>query len=249
MKFKTSVGTASSDQIIFYGRDLCKEVIGKIDLGSYAFLCVSGREPSESEAVLVNAVMLASADHGFTPSSIATRMTLLGAPESVQGAIAAGLLGAGSVYLGASELVGRMLGRLLDEGGSFEELAEKEVARANAAGEKLPGFGHPIHRPVDPRTPVLLDLAKSLGHYGDNCGLIDAIHAALAGSMGRPITMNAAAASGAILSDLGVKPELMRLLAVASRAIGLIAHVREEMAQPVAQEMWDSVRDNTIYEY
>lgn len=249
MVLKTGVGISSTDQIIFNGLDLCKDILGRMDLGSYAFMCVTGRQPTEAEARLVNAIMLASADHGFTPSSLAARLTLLGAPEAVQAAVAAGLLGAGSVYLGANEQVGELLYRLNASraGRSFDEIAKQEVTRARAAGEKIPGFGHPIHRPVDPRTPVLFRLAEECGFVGDHCRLMQAIHAEMCRAMGRDITLNAAGASGAIMADMGLAPGVMRLLAVASRAIGLMSHIREEQTSPVGQELWDLVRANTEY--
>jgi citrate synthase len=246
---RTGVGTSTTDSIVFMGRDLCEDILGKWDLGGYAFVCVTGREANDSEARLVNAVMLASADHGFTPSSIAARLTFLGAPEAIQGAIAAGILGAGSVYLGANEQVGRVLIRVMEgrRGRTIETIAKEEVERALASNERLPGFGHPIHRPVDPRTPVLFGLAESEGYLLEHCQLMQAMHEELERIMGRQITLNAAGASGAILCDMGLMPSAMRLLAIASRAIGLMSQLREEEVSPVGQGIWDLVRANTEY--
>jgi len=249
VELHTGIGTASVDKITFYGLDLCADVIGKLDLGSFTYLCATGRPANRDESDLLTAVMLASADHGLTPSSIATRLTYVGAPESPQAAIAAGLLGGGSVYLGASEMAGQMLARLRAylPDSDVETVAATEVARARAASERLPGFGHPIHRLVDPRTTVLFQLARERGYFRTNCELIDAVHRQLSLAVGRPVTLNAAGSSAAILMDLGLEPTVLRLIALAARSIGLISHIREEASNPIADGIWHLVLQNTTY--
>jgi citrate synthase len=231
------------------GHDLCDEIIGKWDLASYAFLCVTERKATPSEARLLNALMLAVADHGFTASSLAARLTYSGAPESIQGAFAAGLLGAGSVFLGASQRVGEKLVQLTDNrrGRTDAEISKEEVERALTNRERLPGFGHPIHKPVDPRSVTLFRLAKEEGLYLENCRLMAALHSQLEIAMKKKLTLNAAGASGAIMRDMGFEPSSMRLVAIASRAIGLISHLREEGVNPISQSVIDLVEENADY--
>jgi citrate synthase len=250
VEIRTKIGTASSDQILFHGLDLCEQIMGTMDLGSYAYLCATGRPAGEGEARLITAIMLQGADHGLTASSIAARLVFLGAPEASQAAVAAGLLGAGSRFLGPSELVGSMLRRLSPRvpAEGLGAVASDEVRRVLDLGEKLPGFGHPIHRPVDPRSSKLFELAREAGYYRENCELVEAIHVALTEALGRPVTLNAAAACGAILCDMGIEPVMMRLLIVAARAIGLIAHIREELERPLASDIWQNIMQSTVYD-
>src|SRR5207253_2525804 len=106
----------------------------------------------------------ALADHGLTPSAIAARLTLTGAPESVQGALAAGLLGGGTRFLGVTEDCGRFLadalarhdGPLPTDDAGWDTLARQAVVRQRAAGRLVPGLGHPVHKNGDPRTPAII---------------------------------------------------------------------------------------------
>lgn len=247
MAMISRLGYATADQIVFQGTDLCKDLIGTISLGDFVYFCATGNRPERGEGGMLAAVMVAGAEHGITPSSLAARLTYIGAPEAVQGMVAAGLLGGGSVYLGATERVAELLARLQAIPGEDADVAVAEVSRAMAARERLPGFGHPVHKRSDPRTAALLDLARKKEMYGRSCSLIEAVHGALEEATGKPICLNAAGSSAAILLDIGVKPSMVRSVALAGRAIGLMCHLREEAELPLADEAWMMVAQAVEY--
>src|SRR5215212_2635318 len=159
MSFRTSVGTADADSITVMGRDLAGELMGKVTLSELAFLVVQRRMPSAEETRLFDAVLVSLADHGLTPTVLAARLTHTGAPESLQGAVAAGLLGAGSVFLGVVEDTVRFLDAVGDA-------VEAGVAREIEAGRRIPGLGHPVHKVRDPRTELIYAIAEETGLAG-----------------------------------------------------------------------------------
>lgn len=254
MEFETKIGVSEPDKIYVHGYDLTEDLIGQITLADMAFLGAAHRKPTPQESKMLNACMVAICEHGFTPSSISARLTYLGAPEAVQAAVAAGLLGAGSVYLGAMEHVAQML----QEGWNKQE-QETDVQQMAASimkerveqGLSLPGFGHPVHRPVDPRTPKLFALAEELGFAGKHTALMKEIHRQFCENKGKAITLNVAGAIGAVLSDMNLHFSVVKSFAVAARAVGLIAHIVEEIesgrADCMAQKLYDFVEENTLY--
>jgi len=159
MSFETSVGTADADSITVMGRDLASELMGKVSFTELAFLLVQRRMPSPEETRLLDTVLVALADHGLTPTVLAARLTHTGAPESLQGAVAAGLLGAGSVFLGVVEDTVRFLDGIGED-------VEGAVAREIEAGRRIPGLGHPVHKVEDPRTPRIYEIAEETGLAG-----------------------------------------------------------------------------------
>lgn len=254
MKFETKVGISHTDKIFVHGYDLVEDLMGSITLADMAFLGAKHRKPTENESRMLNAVMVAICEHGFTPSSISTRLTYLGAPEAVQAAVAAGLLGAGSVYLGAMEQVAEMLEKGFQKHGedkSASELAALILADRAEQGLQLPGFGHPIHKPVDPRTIKLFELAKELGFYKKNSEVINEISKQFNASKGKSITLNAVGAIGAVLADMDFDHRVMKSFAVAARAVGLVAHIVEEIEMgrkdSVGQKLFDFIEENTDY--
>lgn len=254
MEFKTNVGMSETDKINVHGYDLVEDLIGSITLADMAFLGAKHRKPTENESKMLNAVMVAICEHGFTPSSISTRLTYLGAPEAVQAAVAAGLLGAGTVYLGAMEQVAEMLKDGMDKHGKDKSAAELATLILDERAEKglqLPGFGHPIHRPVDPRTVKLFEIAKELGFYKKNSETINEISKQFNERKGKPITLNAVGAIGAVLADMEFDHRVMKSFAVASRAVGLVAHIVEEIEsgrkESVGQQLFDYVEEHTDY--
>lgn len=254
MQFETKVGISETDKIFVHGYNLVDDLMGNITLADMAFLGAKHKKPTEAESKMLNAVMVAICEHGFTPSSISTRLTYLGAPEAVQAAVAAGLLGAGSVYLGAMEQVADMLEKGFKKHGtdkSATEMATLILDDLEEQGQQLPGFGHPIHRPVDPRTVKLFEIAKELGFYKKNSELISEISRQFNERKGRPITLNAVGAIGAILADMDFDRRVMRSFAVAARAVGLVAHIVEEIEtgrkDSVGQQLFDYFEENTNY--
>src|SRR4249919_3253104 len=169
--FPTSLGTSSADEIRLLGHDLTADLMGQVGFGELAFWLVAMRRPTPSETRVFESVLVALADHGFTPTAIAARLTYLSAPDSLQGALAAGLLGGGSRFLGVTEDCGSYLDAVLtehdgdlptDEAG-WDALALEAVRRTREQGAYVPGLGHPVHKVEDPRTPRLIAIADEEG--------------------------------------------------------------------------------------
>jgi citrate synthase len=245
---RTDVGQSTSDSITLRGHDVA-ELMGTMSFSDVAFLIARGRRPSQAESTLFNAVLISLADHGLTPIALAARLTYTGAPEALQGAVAAGLLGGGSVFLGPVEDTARFLDDVLagmpDAGGSSDD--ELETAAANAvrdalsAGRRIPGLGHPIHKVTDPRTPRLYELADETGLAGPRLRLLSKVATAHHSATGRALPINGAGAAGAVLADLGFAPFLTRGFALLARTAGLIAHLAEEADRPIGMRLWKEV--------
>jgi citrate synthase len=254
MEFQTRIGKSTRDTIQVHGYDLADDLIGKITLADMAFLGAKHRIPTEQESKMLNAILVAICEHGFTPSSLSTRLTYLGAPEAVQAAVAAGLLGAGTVYFGAMEYVAEMLQKAFAEYGdesSTVELASIIIKDRKEKGLQIPGFGHHIHKVVDPRSGKLYEIAEETGFLGKHSQLFLEIHRQFCESKGKKITLNAVGAIGSIMSDMGIDYRVVKAFAVASRAVGLVAHLVEEMdrgrSDSIAQQVFTFVEDNTDY--
>src|SRR6266516_6415930 len=248
----TSIGTADATSISLLGRDLAADLMGQVSFGELAFWLVALRRPARGELRVFEAVLVALADHGFTPSAIAARLTLTGAPESVQGALAAGLLGGGSRFLGVTEDAGRFLaaaladrsadgGHLPTSDGGWDDLARDAVRSQRAAGRYVPGLGHNVHRGGDPRTPALLRIAAEEGLLGPHLRLFEAVGRVHPEVLGRTLPLNGAGACGAALADLGLPLELLRGFALLARTAGLIGQLAEELRRPVGNEIFLSV--------
>lgn len=254
MEFQTRIGKSTEDNIQVHGYDLAEELIGNITLADMAFLGAKHRIPTENESMMLNAILVAICEHGFTPSSLSTRLTYLGAPEAVQAAVAAGLLGAGTVYFGAMEYVAEMLQKAFAEYGderSTEELASIIIKDRKEKGLQLPGFGHHIHKVVDPRTGKLFEIAEETGFLGKHSLLLLEMHRQFCESKGKKITLNVVGAIGAIMSDMEMDYRIVKSFAVASRAVGLVAHLVEDMERgrkdSIAQQVFKYVEDHTDY--
>ena len=216
---KSDLAWSTVDRIVVRGKDLPNEILGHLNLGDMAFLMLTGRTPNAKESKLFNAMAVTLVEHGITPSAIATRMTYLGAPESPQAAVAAGLLGLGSVFVGSTEGVAKMLSD-----------------NANIDGMKrVPGLGHPLHKQGDPRTKRLFEIARETGFYGKYCKRMEEIGKA------RNLVVNATGAIGALACELGIDWRAVRGIGVMARAIGLVGHLLEEARQPMAEEVWHRI--------
>ena len=256
--YPTSLGSTDADTIHLLGQDLAQDLMGSVGLAELAFWLVALRRPTPGELRVLEAVMVALADHGLTPSAIAARLTLTGAPESVQGAMAAGLLGGGSRYLGVTEDAGRFLSEALaahDATGAarptsaqaWEDLARAAIQEQLASGHLVPGLGHPEHKGGDPRTPVLLRIAAEEGQLGPHLELFAAVGRVHPELLGRELPLNGAGACGAALCDLGLPAGILRGFALLARAAGLLGHLAEEMRRPIGQAVADDVRRAADY--
>jgi citrate synthase len=248
MRYPTALGASSRDSITLLGQDLARDVMGKVGFGELAFWLATQRKPTAGQARVFEAVLAALADHGFTPTAIVTRLTYLSAPDSVQGALAAGLLGGGSRFLGVTEDTGRFLHQVLSKVDAYpagpdgwDELASEVVRRHHEQRKFIPGLGHPVHKDGDPRTPRLMAIAVEEGLFGPHLKLFEAIGRVHPAELGRTLPLNGAGTCGAALADLGLPIELLRGFALLARTAGLIGQLAEELRSPVANDIYLSV--------
>jgi citrate synthase len=254
LEFPTSLGTSTADQILLMGEDLT-ELMGNVGFGELAFWLVALRRPTPSEARVFEAVLVALADHGFTPTAIAARLTYLSAPDSLQGALAAGLLGGGSRFLGVTEDCGGYLHAVLTEhdgdlptdDAGWDALALEAVRRTREQGRYVPGLGHPVHKVEDPRTPRLIAIADEEGLNGPHLRLFAAIGRTHEQVLGRRLPLNGAGVCGAALADLGLPVELLRGFALLARAAGLLGQLAEERRRPIGMNAYLTVDRNAVY--
>lgn len=240
MSFETSVGTSDADSITVMGRDLAGELLGQTTFTELVFLLVQRRPPSAAETRMLDAVLVALADHGLTPTVLAARLTHTGAPESLQGAVAAGLLGAGSVFLGVVEDSVRFLDAIGDD-------VEGAVAREVEAGRRIPGLGHPVHKVQDPRTPRIYEIAEETGLLGSYLTRLREVSAVYARQTGRELPVNGAGVAGAALADMGFPVPLLRGFALLARTAGLLGHLAEEMQSPIGMRLYREVDERAKY--
>ena len=252
--FPTSLGTSTADEIRLLGQDLTADLMGKVGFGELAFWLVALRRPTPSETRVFEAVLVALADHGFTPTAIAARLTYLSAPDSLQGALAAGLLGGGSRFLGVTEDCGTYLHEVVaaqddlpEDDAGWDALALEAVTRTRAAGRFVPGLGHPVHKDGDPRTPVLIGIAQEEGLRGPHLRLFEAIGRVHEQVLGRKLPLNGAGVCGAALADLGLPVELLRGFALLARAAGLLGQIAEERRRPIGMQAYLAVDRNAVY--
>jgi len=228
---KSDLGWSTIDRIVVRGKDLPNEILGHLNLGDMAFLELTGRTPTAGESKLFNAMVVTLVEHGVTPSAIVARLTYLGAPEALQAAVAGGLLGLGSVFVGSMEGAARILSDAVAKG--------KDAKTVLAENPRMPGLGHPIHKPIDPRSVRLFEIARESGHYGKYCKLMEEIAKA------KGITLNATGAIGALACELGLDWKIVRGLGVMARAVGLVGHILEETRDPMATEIWERVDEES----
>jgi citrate synthase len=255
LSFPTSLGTSTADEIRLLGQDLTADLMGEVGFGELAFWLVAMRRPTPSETRVFEAVLVALADHGFTPTAIAARLTYLSAPDSLQGALAAGLLGGGSRFLGVTEDCGAWLHAALDDldgehptdDEGWDAVALAAVTATRAAGRYVPGLGHPVHKQGDPRTPVLVGIADEEGLRGPHLRLFEAVGRVHEQVLGRRLPLNGAGVCGAALADLGLPVELLRGFALLARAAGLLGQIAEERRRPIGMDAYLAVDRNAVY--
>ena len=232
----TAICRAEADRIEIRGRDLCGDLMGRLSFTDYFFLLVTGREPSAKQRFFLDLLLVAIAEHGLTPTAQAARMTYDADPGCLQAAVAAGILGCGTVVLGTSDLCGRVLiearGRV--DAGETAAAATRAIAREiRERRDKMPGFGHPVHHPIDPRAERILTLADHEGVAGRHVALARLFPAAVADAWGKAMPMNVSMPIAAVLLDLDFPAAIIKGIPLLARTAGLIAHLAEESEAPI----------------
>lgn len=241
----TSICTSDAHSITVRGKDLCSEVVGVLDFTSYFWLLVTGTLPSSPQKALADAVLCAIAEHGLVPSVVATRMTYAAAPEAFHGAVAAGLLGCGSVVLGSAEVAGRFYAQVVAdaEGGDAAAAASAAIMALRAEKKAIPGFGHPQHSGGDPRAHRLLALAKEHGMEGPHIAMLRTIESVLPDAIGRSLPINVNGAIPAVMLDAGFPLAALKGISLLARTASLIAHLQEETERPIGFIMSGAAAD------
>jgi citrate synthase len=239
---KTRISQAYPDRIEVRGRDLTADLMGRLTFTEYFHLLLTGEEPTEEQRYFLDLLLVAIAEHGLMPTNVAARMTLAADPDSLQGAVAAGILGAGPVILGSSEECARLLEDNIDRD-------PLELAREiHAAGGKMPGFGHPVHTPVDPRAERILELADEHGVSGPHIALARGLREAVAEVWGKSLTMNVSMPIASVLLDLGFPSAAAKGVPILARTASLLAHLAEEQEDPIGLELAAKAEQAVDYE-
>jgi citrate synthase len=247
----SQIAQAFPDRVEVRGRDLSGDLMGRLSFTEYFHLLLTGREPTEDQRFFLDLLLVSIAEHGMMPTNIAARMTLAADPGSLQGAVAAGILGCGPVVLGTSESCARLLEetqKKVAAGGEPAAVAEEAARAIHASGEKVPGFGHPVHRPLDPRAERILELADARGVSGPHVLLARCLRDAVAKVWGKPITMNVSMPIAAVMLDLGFPSAAVKAVPLLARTASLLAHLAEEQQRPLGFLMAASAEEAIAYE-
>jgi citrate synthase len=232
----TRICQAFADRVEVRGRDLARDIMGRMGFTEYFHLLLTGQAPSEEQRFFLDLLLVAIAEHGMMPTNIVSRMTLAADPDSLQGAVAAGILGCGPVILGTADRCAKLLAEAQAKvaDGARPEAVALDMARAiHTAAGKAPGFGHPVHRPVDPRAERILELADRRGVSGPHAALARAFRDAVAAVWGKPLPMNVSMPIAAVMLDLGFAPAMVKAVPLLARTASLLAHLVEERESPV----------------
>ena len=250
-KLVSSMGRAELDRIFVRGYDLNEELMGKITFAQMVYLMLVGRMPNAEEGRMIDTMLIVLVDHGMTTGALAARLTYHSAPEALQGAVAAAILGAGSVHLGSSEYCAKMLHDALPPDSKetdLDAIAGKVVEKLLANKQLIPGIGHGIHTQGDPRAEKLFEVAQQTKVYGRYCDLLKKIGKLSEDRLGRRLPVNVTGAIGAISMDMGLPWQMAKSFAILGRALGGIAHVGEEVRRPIARGISNLIRNSLQYE-
>jgi citrate synthase len=238
------ISRAFPDRVEVRGRDLTGDLMGRLSFTEYFHLLLTGREPTEEQRFFLDLLLVAIAEHGLMPTNVAARMTLAADPESLQGAVAAGILGCGPVILGTAESCARLLEEIHASGREPREVA-REI---HASGGRVPGFGHPVHRPLDPRAERILELADARGVSGPHAALARRLRESVAEVWGRSLTMNVSLPIAAVMLDLGFPSAAVKAVPILARTAGLLAHLAEERQEPLGLLLARAAEEAVGYE-
>ncbi|HSX93687.1 MAG TPA: citryl-CoA lyase [Hydrogenophaga sp.] len=234
---QSAICAHNPDTIVVRGEDLCQDLIGQLGFGDYFYLLLTGKRPDAPASAVLNATLVAIAEHGLVPSVQAARMTLAAAPDALQGAVAAGILGCGSVILGASETAGRLFDEIHRaserHGGDLKAAARAVVGEWRARGQAVPGYGHPVHKARDPRVAALFRVSKQAGGGQRYVEIAEAVEQVLPEVIGKDLRLNVSAAIPAVLLGVGFPLNALKGVPMLARCAGLIAHMSEELEQPI----------------
>jgi citrate synthase len=247
----SSISQAYPDRVEVRGRDLCGDLMGRVSFTEYFHLLLTGGEPTGEQRFFLDLLLVSIAEHGMMPSNVAARMTLAADPSSLHGAVAAGILGCGPVVLGTSESCARLLAEAQERVAAGEEPAAvaSAIARTtHAAGGKVPGFGHPVHRPVDPRAERILELADERGASGPHVLLARHLRDSVAEAWAKPLPMNVAMPIAAVMLDLGFPSDAVKAIPILARTAGLLAHLAEERDHPTGFLLAGAAEEAVEYE-
>jgi citrate synthase len=232
----TAISASNPKTIVVRGRDLVAELMGKISFTEHFWLLLTGSLPSDAQRRMLDATLVAIAEHGLVPSVQASRMTLAAAPEALQGAVAAGILGCGSVVLGSAEAAGRFfnqVARETDAGTALDESIASVVGAYRTERRAIPGYGHPLHKASDPRATKLIDIAIGAGSAGRHVEIARRTEQLLPNLVGKPLTLNVSGAIPAVLLDVGYPVAALKGIPILARAASLVAHLLEEQERPI----------------
>ena len=246
MPISTSIATSDASSVTIRGQSLVDDLIGKRSFTEMVFFLTCGVMPSPTQTTVLDACLVTLMEHGFTPSTLVTRIAADCVPDQVQIAMASGLLTIGGRFVGTME----GCASLLAEGMTAADKANwcREIAADHLDNRKpLPGFGHPFHKPDDPRTPRLFEVALEAGVEGDYIALLKQLSAAVDAHLGKHLTINATGAIGALLMEVGIPVPVMRAMAVVSRCGGLAGHILEETQTHSARLLWKLAEENIPY--
>lgn len=248
---RSAICTSSEDAIVVRGHNLSDELIGQVNFGDYFFLLLTGRKPDAAASAVLNATLVAIAEHGLVPSVQAARMTMAAAPDAMQGAVAAGLLGSGSVILGASETAGRLYVEIeqaaAQHGGDLRSAARAVVSARRAAKQPIAGYGHPEHKKRDPRVDALFTVSQRAGggqRYVEIARLVEEV---IPEVIGKDLKLNVSGAIPAVLLGVGFPVNALKGVPMLARTASLIAHLNEELTDPIGFAL--SYQATREYEY
>ena len=247
----SGISQAYPDRVEVRGRDLTGDLMGRLTFTEYVHLLLTGDEPTEDQRFFLDLLLVAIAEHGMMPTNVAARMTLAADPSALQAAVAAGILGAGAVVLGTSEECARLLaaaGARIAAGERPEDVAVDVARAARHAEERVPGFGHPVHRPVDPRAERILELADERGVSALNVRLARLLRDAVAEEWGKPLPMNVSLPIAAVMLDLGYPVSTVKAVPILARTAGLLAHLAEEQENPLGFFLAGKAEEAVAYE-
>jgi len=250
-KIVTGLGKAEERRILVRGQDLLEELLGKITFTEMTWLMLMGKTPTAQQARMIDALLNILVEHGMVSSVVAARLTFHTAPEALQGAVAASLLGAGSVHLGSSEYAAKWLVNALPKDkadGDLDGIATLIVADHAKLNKRIAGIGHRTHPHGDPRAVKLFQIARETGVYGRYCELIQRVSAAAQAQHKRSFPPNVTGAIAAIALDMGIPWQLTKSFALIGRTLGTIAHIGEEIRNPMAENINKAIKDALAYE-